>query len=387
VSELKPAVSASSRIPLLLGSAAGFLAGALLGARYHFLDSSGASGGLFPVTFFITLAAIVLAGGGTLLGLVLLIPSGTRAAGRAILALAVAAGAGFPVGAALGPSWQFPIHTPGTLHLELAAPVDASLDGTVDCVTAANSTVVASLLAPRFGRVGVDEVGLTIGLAAGQKGTIQITVNGTFAYEGTVDTTGPGATGSADLTGVPETGGNRLGGPSGQATLDGAVSWSCISAEPDASSGPAATGPTAHTPGPTPDTGGTGDLQGWFVLTGVVAIDPLGSDPPIPLPGRALGSCRADLDLRTDRFDTVVDWVGGTRAHLILLPSRDSATLTVELDDGSAPRTVTAPATIEELMAGTSGIVAFRRIHASFELREGRLGVMVEWSCPESLER
>ncbi len=114
-----------------------------------------------------------------------------------------------------------------------------------------------------------------------------------------------------------------------------------------------------------------GNLQGWFVLHGLVEMPHPCRGGSCLSYGYAFGACSRK---QAGSIDGIVPWVGGHRARLLLVPGSQAAILTVEVDDGSPPQTATAPATLGEQPSGQT-------LAADFELPAGRLSLWVEWLC------
>lgn len=357
-----PAISLRAiSLPTVGAVGLGLLAGSGEGAWYGYWDSTPTAGSVLPPTLLPILAGGLLVVGLAVVGVLLSLAARSRPAGRlAFMALLGVVG-GIPFGILAGPRYQPPQILPGTVSLELVEPIGASLTGPGTCTTVANGNQVLYLEALDLGPVGIDRLSFTAHLQPAP--TIDIRVNGTFAYAGAIslsDTGIDGVSGHASFTAAAG-GAVRLGGPSGGATAAGTVSWNC---QP-----PALGAPTLGV------SAGPVLLQGYFKLEGIVEA----------AEARATGACSRALDLRTDAIETVVTWVDGRQARLRITPGRETAALTVEFGDGSAPETATAPATLVELVGGVEGSVSTRRLDAVFELPDGRLAVFVEWECGDSV--
>ena len=355
----RPAIS----LPTFGAVGLGVLAGWAVGAWYGYWDSAPTAGSFYPPTFFPILAGGSLVVGLPLIGVLLSRFARSRRAGRLAYVALAGVVSGMPIGILTGPRYQPPQVLQGTVNLELVEPIGASLTAPGTCTTVANGNQVFAVEAPFLGMVGVDRLSLTTYLQPAP--AIDILVNGTFAYAGSIslaDTGIDGVTGHGSFTAAAGDSGVRLGGPSGGSTAAGTVSWDCRR--------PAVGAPTLGV-SPEPVL-----LQGYFRLEGIVDA----------AEARATGVCSREVDLRTDAIETVVPWVDGRQARLRITPGRDAATLTVTFGDGSAPETATAPATLVELVSGTEQFVSTRRLDAAFELRDGRLAVFVEWACDDSVE-
>ena len=360
----------------ILPGAIGLGIGAVLGAQYAFLKG-GPETGLVPASFAPAFLGVVVLGGAGLLGLLLLLPSRTRAAGHLFLAMALAGAIGWPVGMMLGPHYEAAQHLEGSLEVTFSAPVAARLASRATCTTAANSDDVVFVDAPVLGWVGIDRIGARVSPRT-SAARVELLVNEGSGYAGSVTATNVGASfasGAGSFEGIPG-GRYRLGGDAGAAAVSGTVAWTC-----------------SRTPSPSPDLTPEGemmegDLQGWFTLGGVVDMPhPCASDGPCLPYGRAMATCRRDVDLRTSSIETVVPWLGASRARLILETGRQTATLTVHVDDGSPPERVTGSATVIELHDGSIvNRVGDRRLRADFGLAAGQLHLEVEWSCGDNVE-
>jgi hypothetical protein len=151
------------------------------------------------------------------------------------------------------------------------------------------------------------------------------------------------------------------------AVVRGSITWDCTA-------GPAPTNDPRADP-----TDETEPLQGWFTLHGIVNVDREAPGATFPFPGQASGLCSRQFELRTGAIETVVPWVHGLRARLVLIPERTRATLTIDLANGSVPETATAEAVVVE--RGT-----MRTLTAEFNLRAGRLRLEVWWDCSQRFE-
>jgi hypothetical protein len=354
----------------LVAGLIGLLVGILLGTRFAWLDS-GPSGELPPTLGTIVLAIVLVAGLGSL-ALILGIRRGTRRVGQAALLAAAMIVAGWPLGVGIGPHYQLARQAVGRVDVTLAAPVAGSLSAEAVCTTADNSDRIQQVEAASLGRLGIDAFGLRLLVMDSSvdvtSAAVTLFVNSrALIWSRPLDLAerGPGLrSGRGTFTeSVPDPFRIEVaaeGGPSRVVTMSGSVTWSC---QPPAA-GPA---PTLVAP-----LSLVGNLQGWFVLHGLVEMPHPCEGPGGCLPyGSAFGACS---DGQAESIDGIVPWVGGHRARLHLVPGPQAATLTVEVDDGSPPQTATAPPTLGEQPSGQT-------LAADFELPAGRLSLWVEWVC------
>ena len=359
----------------LIPSALGLYFGASQGAEYGFLSGNPIHMEWGSPELGTGLSAVGIVIGLVVVGLVLQASDSLGDLGIAMLIGAVGFVVGFFPGVAFGPRWQLAQSFPGTVRVELAAPVGMAFDATALCTIRDNDTNVGTIDVVSLGTAGVDR--LTLNVAMFGDGTGAARTDNTFPRVKLGVNTGFGYDGSAQLTEVApdrrsgrgtlalqagSTG--RLGGQNGPASLSGTISWDC-SSEPGA------------TPLPTqPPVVGDPSLQGWFQLHGIVTVEQgqPGQEPPFP--GQASGTCSVAYPLRTGLIETVVPWVDGKRARLGLIPTRDLATLTIDLGNGSPVETATARPTVTQRNND-------RYLAAVFDLAAGRLELNVDWFCAE----
>ncbi len=353
------------RWPWLVAGLIGLLVGVGLGAQFAWLDS-GPSGELPPTLGTIVLA-IVLVAELCSFALILGIPRRTRPVGQALFLAAAMFVAGWPLGANVGPHYQFARPTVGRVNVILAAPVDGSLSAEAVCGTADNSDRIQSVETASLGRIGIDTFGLRLFIMQSSASITLFVNDHAPIWSKPVDLTdsGPeyenGRGTFTDLVANPfSIDVAAEGGTSEVVTMSGSVTWSCQPPPP----GPAQTAVAPESL--------VGNLQGWFVLHGLVEMPHPCEGPGGCLPyGFAFGACSKG---QAEAMDGIVPWVGGRRARLHLVPGPRAATLTVEVDDGSPPQTATAPPTFGEQPSGQT-------LAADFDLPAGRLSLWVEWFC------
>lgn len=351
---------------------AGLLIGGWLGARRGFQLDDPATWEWFSPEFgaFITAAGLFLGLG--LLGLALSVVQSTRPFGIRVLTSAVFVAAGLPIGGALGPAGHPVESLEGRVRLALTVPVSEVLDATAICTTLPGTGRAGTVEAAPLGRVGIDELNLRLdwsadAAAAAAPARLALGLNADRGYEGAMSVAESGhdrLTGRGTFAGAERVG-TGIGGMPGAAA--GEISWDC-------------TGGVVHTPQPwASPTDEVTLLQGWFHLRGIVTVEPDAPGAAPPLEGRATGLCSRRDELHTRAIETVVRWLDGGRARLRLMPEATRATLTVEPGDGSATETRTAPATARLLNDARGG----HSLTAVFQLRAGRLGLTVDWWCPD----
>ncbi len=351
----------------LIPAGLGLLVGLAIGASAGYAESA-PGGGLFPKAFGQMVAGVAAIGGAGILGLILLVPERTRRAGGGLLVGAVGVALGWPLGMQVpGPRWQPPREVTGEVIFELRSPTTGHLAGLATCTTEANGSRISMVDAPAIGSVGIDTLGLRLQL--GDSSVAELLVNEHNGYEGTLavdEATADWHAGAATFV-SQQAGIYRLAGAPPDAAVTGSITWRC---------GPATPGASVPTVAPE-----VVRLQGWFELHGLVEMpDPCPGDGPCAPYGLAAGICSADADLGTESIETKVPWLDGHEARLSLVPGRESATLSLQPDDGSPPETVSAPAQLErvELGGGETGLFQLR---ADFVLGAGVLSLFVEWDC------
>ena len=342
--------------PLLAGLG-GVVIGTVLGDSLRFVIGAPSDGSLFPAGVVQAFGTAAFVGILFVVGLVLLVSSSTRRGGRLALLLAIGVSVGLVVGLAFGRTYQPSRRLVGEVTVTFTAPVQASLRSTATCDTIANGDGVVAIRAARVGTIGVDDVGIRVGIAPGP--TVDILMNTVSAYVGTASDVAISAdarTGSLVLANVtsdrPDARNALSGGP-----VTGSVTWRC--GDEAASSVPRTTAP----------------MQGFIALSGVFTTAEL----------RATGECDATQDLRVAAIETVAPWTGGARARISLVPGRQTATITVDPADGTTPETLTSPANLVE-RRGASGLVMSRSLTATFGLSVGLVSVQAEWECPDEIE-
>jgi hypothetical protein len=351
---------------------AGLLIGGWLGAQRGFQLDDPATFEWFSPELAAFITAVGLCLGLGLLGLVLSMVQSARPFGLGLLTAAAFVAVGLPVGGALGPTWH-PVETlVGHVRVALTAPVGEELEASATCTALPGDGRTGTIDASPLGRVGIDELHLRLEWApdapAGRApAKLALGVNADPGYEGVLSVAESGhdrLTGRGTFSGV-ESLGTTIGGRPGAAA--GEISWDC-------------TGGVVHTPPPwASPTDETSPLEGWFHLRGIVTIEPDAPGATPPLGGRASGLCSRASELHTRGIETVVPWLDGGRARLRLVPEPTRAILTIETGDGSVPETITAPATVRLLNDAQRG----HSLTAIFQLRAGRLGLSVDWWCPD----
>lgn len=351
--------------------------GVAVGMEHAWLASE--PSGMWPANLFYDLFTGAVVGVLAIVGLIASARGSRR--GRNLLAGILAFGVGWVGGDVFGPRWQGPRDVTGTFTLNLLVPAVATLTGRATCTTEANGDRIVALSAERIGSVGIDAVGLRV--EGGLEGFLMLRVNGLHGYEGPlteVESSADTLTGSAAFVATSD--GARFGGPTGSSTASGTLAWRCDPPDSEESPTPESTA-GGSAPRATPlvlqDA-----IQGYFDLHGLVewvTCPPTGGCHPY---GHATGACSTALDLRTDGIETVVPWTDDRQARLHVVPGREASTLTITLDDGSAPESVEAATTLTEVQVGPW--ISPRRVEGNFELAAGTLHLFVEWDCGDQFE-
>lgn len=351
-------------IPVVLGA----VIGVPWGTSWSWLDS-GPGGGMFPATFGLTIVAFFGLGGAGLLAVVLALPRRTRPASAWLVCLMAGAFLGGVVGIAVGPRYQFGGDVLGTVTFELTGPSSTTLTADAICEIQDNGTDIETIVVPALGRIGVDSLSATFGIVG--YGTSRVLVNEGSGYEGSLamTSTGETAVGTGSFTST-HADRYRLGGEHGAETISANLSWTC-----------------GTTPAPTPEPDGSrvsaDPMQGWFSLGGVVDLPhPCAGDGACRPYGRVIATCFRDVPHRANHIETVVPWIGSSRARLTLDLQPDAASLTVETDDDAPVEVVAGLPTWSESGQG----VVDRVVAVDVQLARGPLHVEVEYSCSDNVE-
>jgi len=341
-----------SMAPLVAGSC-GIVIGTVLGDSLHFTTGAPDAGGPLPAALVEAIGVIGFVAILFVVAGVLLVRGSTRRGGLSSLILAATVIPGLALGFAFGRSYLPARDLAGEVTVAFDAPMVSSLTSAATCRTVANGDRIVTVRAAQVGDIGGDQLGVVVRLEPAP--TVDLLLHRVLAYQGTggaLDAAADRRTGSLTLADMATASGGTRNSLSG-GRIAGHITWGC--SDVLASAPPATAAP----------------LHGYLTLTGVFATAEL----PIA------GECDATQDVGVGTIEAVVPWARGQQARLDLVARHDSATLTIDLVDGTTAESATSPARVVEHPAET-GVVTSRSISATFYLSGGLVQLHAEWQCP-----